>query len=428
MMTMTVRHLKTLLIVAGALVLGGAIFAACGGGSDPVENAGTVNDAGTTSSTEATTSDTLTSDTATSGTAISFANDVQPVLEENCVSCHSGTGPGTTHLVMESAGDVATIADFMAFRVEAGEMPPAPLSGLQEIAYQFDLEMTPEDRQTIIDWAAGGGELDVAEDTSLTATSQTFPPIDADLVLAADGPYPGSDRLDDYRCRIIDPEFTDTSWVTSIETRIDESRVLHHSIISILPADLRADADALDGADGAPGWNCQTVSQVGGEFLSSVAGWAPGTGPITLPEGTGIQMDAGDTFVVQWHYHYDSEPLPDNSGLAIEIADDAEVAAAGGALTPARYSNLVGPAEIPCASFESGPLCDRDAAVERIAEEFGFQSTLLPEVINRRCGVTPEDFAHFTDGVASSSCDLPAPVGQVISMTPHMTNSEARTG
>ena len=419
-MMMTVRHLKTLLTVVGALVLGGAIFAACGGGSDPVENAGTVNDAGTTSSTEATTSDTLTSDTATSGTAISFANDVQPVLEENCVSCHSGTGPGTTHLVMESAGDVTTIADFMAFRVEAGEMPPAPLSGLQEIAYQFDLEMTPEDRQTIIDWAAGGGELDVAEDTSLTATSQTFPPIDADLVLAADGPYPGSDKLDDYRCRIIDPEFTDTSWVTSIETRIDESRVLHHSIISILPADLRADADALDGADGAPGWNCQTVSQVGGEFLSSVAGWAPGTGPITLPEGTGIQMDAGDTFVVQWHYHYDSEPLPDNSGLAIEIADDAEVAAAGGALAPARYSNLVGPAEIPCASFESGPLCDRDAAVERIAEEFGFQSTLLPEVINRRCGVTPEDFAHFTDGVASSSCDLPAPVGQVISMTPHM--------
>ena len=65
-------------------------------------------------------------------------------------------------------------------------------------------------------------------------------------------------------------------------------------------------------------------------------------------------------------------------------------------------------------------MCDRDAAVERIAEEFGFQSTLLPEVINRRCGVTPEDFAHFTDGVASSSCDLPAPVGQVISMTPHM--------
>ena len=137
---MTVRHLKTLLTVVGALLLAGAIFAACGGGSDPVENA--VSDTGTTSTTPANTSDLTTSDTTNSGTAISFANDVQPVLEENCVSCHSGTGPGTTHLVMESAGDVATIADFMAFRVEAGEMPPAPLSGLQEIAYQFDLEMT----------------------------------------------------------------------------------------------------------------------------------------------------------------------------------------------------------------------------------------------------------------------------------------------
>ena len=406
-----------MLTVIGALLVAGAIFAACSGGSEPAEldNAATAASSSTTSE-PATESSTDGGD----GTQISFAADVQPVLEENCVSCHSGTGPGTTHLVMESAGDVATIADFMAFRVEAGEMPPAPLSGLQEIAYQFDLEMTPEDRQTIIDWAADGAELDVAEDTSLTATSQTFPPIDADLVLAADGPYPGSDKLDDYRCRIIDPEFTDTSWVTSIETRIDETRVLHHSIISILPADLRSEADELDGADGAPGWNCQTVSSVGGEFLSSVAGWAPGTGPVTLPEGTGIQMEAGDTFVVQWHYHYDDEPLPDNSGLAIEIADDAEVAAAGGSLSPARYSNLVGPAEIPCASFESGPLCDRDAALERIIDEFGFESTLLPTFINRQCGVTPEDFAHFTDGVASSSCDLPAPVGQVIQMTPHM--------
>jgi len=80
--------------------------------------------------------------------------------------------------------------------------------------------------------------------------------------------------------------------------------------------------------------------------------------------------------------------------------------------------------EIPCASYESGPLCDRDAAMARVAQEFGFESTFIPRFVNELCGVSPEDFADMTDGVASSSCDIPvrrAGVdGQVVSIWPHM--------
>ena len=100
MTTMTTRALRNVLTVVGALLLAGAIFAACGGGSEPADDAAAGNDAaGPTEAVTDTSTDT-TADTSTSGTAISFANDVQPVLEENCVSCHSGTGPGTTHLVI----------------------------------------------------------------------------------------------------------------------------------------------------------------------------------------------------------------------------------------------------------------------------------------------------------------------------------------
>jgi len=409
------RAPRPLLTAIGALLFAGAIFAACGGDAEPAASAASTDPAPAT-----TPVDSAESETSTVGTAISFADDVQPILEANCVSCHIGTGPGTTHLVMETADDVASIADFVAFRVDEGQMPPWPQTGLQEVAYQFDLSMSPEDRQTIVDWAADGAELDVAPETSLAASAQTFPPIDADLVLTAEEPYPGSDKLDDYRCRIIDPEFDDTNWVTSIETRPDETRVLHHSLIFKLPAHLVDEAASLDGSDGAPGWNCQTVPRLSDGLLENVAGWAPGTGPVTLPDGSGLRMDAGDAFVVQWHYHFDNGPLPDNSGIAVEIADGDELDDAGGSLNPVRIRNVVGPVEIPCASFESGPLCDRNAALERVIEEFGAESTLLPTFINAQCGVTPEDFAHFTEGTASSSCDVAAPRGQVISLWPHM--------
>ena len=406
------------LSVSGGLALAGLIFVACG--SDPSDSA-TAPNAFSSAAGETNADSTVDSSAdAAPATGISFANDVQPVLEQNCVSCHTDTGPGTTHLEMDTVGDVASIADFISFRVEEEQMPPWPQSGLAEIAFQYDLSMSAEDRQTIIDWAAAGAPLDVDEAAPLQSTFQAYPPIDADLVVYADGAYPGSDATDDYRCRIIDPEFTDTSWIRSLETRPDETRVLHHSLIYRLPVGLLGEVEDLDGADGRPGWNCQTVSTAAGGFLDQIGGWAPGTGPVAVPEGSGVRMDAGDVFVVQWHYHYDGEPLPDNSGIAVELVSDEEVAAAGGTLDEVRHPQLLAPVEIPCASHESGPLCDRDAALARLGEEFGVESALLPIFINQRCGVTPDDFAHFTEGIAQSSCDVSAPTGQVISMLPHM--------
>ncbi|MFT7476602.1 MAG: hypothetical protein ACI81L_003559 [Verrucomicrobiales bacterium] len=358
--------------------------------------------------------------TTTAGVEISFANDVQPVLEENCVSCHSGTGPGTTHLEMATAANVASIAEFMAFRVENQQMPPWPLSGLQDVAYKYDLSMTDLDRQTIIDWSENGAPLDVDGATPLEATNQGFPPIDADVVLTPDVPYPGSDTVDDYRCRTVDPLLEDDAWVTSMEIRPDETRVLHHGLIFHASQSDRVRADELDGADGQPGWQCQTIPRLASGLLEQVAGWAPGTGPITMPEGSGLEVDAGDFFVIQWHYHYDGEALPDNSGIAVEYASGEELAAAGGALDRVYNTILLGPVEIPCASHESGPLCERSAAVDRVRDEFGFESSFIPEVINRQCGVRPDDFAHFTDGVASSSCDIDAPTGDVVTIWPHM--------
>ena len=408
---------RSLVTVGATMVAAAILFAACSGEEtqDAAAPAGTA-----AAQTDPASSDAVSADEASVSTGVSFASDVQPILEQNCVSCHTDNGPGTTHLVMDTVDDVHSIADFVAFRVEEEQMPPWPQSGLQEIAYQFDLSMSDEDRQTIIDWAAEGAPLDVDPQTPLASQTQTFPPIDPDLVLTADQPYPGSDKLDDYRCRIIDPELEETEWVTSIDTRPDETRVLHHSLIFKLPADLRSEADAFDGNDGAPGWNCQTVPRLSDGLLEQVAGWAPGTGPVTLPEGSGIRFDAGDAFVVQWHYHFDSGPLPDNSGIGVEFASDEEVAAAGGELDEVRFPTLLAPVEIPCATFESGPLCDRDAALQRVQQEFGAESSLIPTLVNQFCGVSPEDFAHFTDGVASSSCDLPAPDGDVVSIWPHM--------
>ena len=142
----------------GSAALGALLFAACSSTVDDTSTAEPSNGGVEQSAPGDGADETTTSEASAGlGAQVSFANDIQPILEQNCVSCHSGTGPGTTHLVMDTVEEIANIAEFAAFRVEQGEMPPWPLSGLQEVSFQYDLSMSDEDRQTIIDWAAEGG-------------------------------------------------------------------------------------------------------------------------------------------------------------------------------------------------------------------------------------------------------------------------------
>ena len=116
---------RSVVSFVGAVLLGAMIFAACGSNtedaaSEPVADIAAADDSASAgSSTETTEAE---------AQQISFANDVQPIIEQNCVSCHSDTGPGTTHLIMETVDDVASIADFISLRVSEGQMPPWPLS------------------------------------------------------------------------------------------------------------------------------------------------------------------------------------------------------------------------------------------------------------------------------------------------------------
>ena len=67
-------------------------------------------------------------------------------------------------------------------------------------------------------------------------------------------------------------------------------------------------------------------------------------------------------------------------------------------------STYLGPAEIPCTNDESGPLCDRDAAVADAVEKYGTAGFFANGIL-AICGQSPEDFADMTDGIASSTCD-----------------------
>jgi hypothetical protein len=104
----------------------------------------------------------------------------------------------------------------------------------------------------------------------------------------------------------------------------------------------------------------------------------------------------------------------------VDLASDEVIAAAGGRLDPIDLTLYLGPAEIPCATGETGPLCDRAAAQAQLIDTWGPMMGRIADFLMLQCGATVDDFASMTNGIASSTCDLPATPGEIVSVWGHL--------
>lgn len=355
---------------------------------------------------------------ATGGT---FSHDVLPILEASCASCHVAGQSGYSTWALDTARDAAEVAPDLALITAGRYMPPWPASTDVGVAHRNVWALDAAEVDAIAAWGDAGGPLDVDPDTPITSTADPVAEIRRDLMLTATEPYVGTlDQRDDYRCFTLDPGFTEGEWITGLAFEVDTAEVVHHSVIYKGEAALRAAADEADGADGKVGWPCYGRTELpgSGELSSQLMAWAPGQAPTVYPEGSGVAMAPGDFIIMQIHHHYDHVTPRDQSAMVVTVATPAEI---GDGLDPVVSSLYLAPAEIPCTTEQSGPMCDRDNVMERIRADFGWFADGIPDFLHDQCGTAVEDFAHMTDGHASSSCDVGVSnPGEIVSVWGHM--------
>ncbi len=352
-----------------------------------------------------------------------FAATVQPILESRCVTCHDEGGPGFDTVELATARDAAEIAEDLALVTETRYMPPWPASDLGP-EFEHDFSMSNDEIAAIAEWAEAGGGLDVDPATELEAEEEPFEPIERDQVVPSRGSYVGDlDVKDDYRCQvheIEDPE-GDGTWISGIAFEPDQEQIVHHSIIYRVPAEGMAEADELDGADGRAGWTCFGRSNMRTPGVTSIGGWAPGQQPRVYPEGVGLYLEPGDFIVNQIHYHFDHENPPDRSTLVFDTLSSEELAARDEPMTSITGSTYLTPAEGPCTPEEDGPLCDREAVLDEIADKYGFEARFIPDALIRACGGTLDDYDDLDGTRFGTSCDMRArDFGTLHSVLGHM--------
>jgi len=330
----------------------------------------------------------------------SYHEHVRPIIEVNCVACHSD-GQIAGYAPFTVAEDVVWAAQDIKFHVVYGIMPPW-MPSRANLPLKNDRSLSDQEIAIIAAWADNGASLGDPHDYKPAATDG-FELVEAraDLVLQLDEPYePDPDVLDDYRCFAFPLEIDAPQFITGYAFMPDVAEMAHHSIFYLFDEEAKRAIQSRNYADGRPGWPCYWGPglSIKGE---GIGGWAPGVSPVLFPGGTGFLIKPGQQIVLQMHYNLWVTNQPDRSRIVLQL-ESAENELAELIDVP-----LAAPVEIPCPAGVEGPQCEREQALDRVAELYGDAAHRIPDRLLRRCGQSQEDYVENSGENAKGHCDYP---------------------
>ena len=195
---------------------------------------------------------------------------------------------------------------------------------------------------------------------------------------------------DDYRCFLLDPGLDEDVYLTGTNVLPGNPSVVHHVILFRVPPDKVREAERLDDSTPGEGWTCFGGSGISGEFnnlddASWLGAWAPGGKESVTRNGYGVELAPGSRIVMQVHYNLLAGASPDTSSTQIRwMPRSAD-------LTPIHTYLMPAPVELPCRpGHDSGPLCDRDAAVADVKARFGFGPGSTADLLHLLCQTPTE--------------------------------------
>ncbi len=269
-----------------------------------------------------------------------YYQDIRPIIDNNCVGCHSENGVSFTFEESESA---YAFHAAMNSAVQDRRMPPwLAKDGYQ--GYKDNPSLSESQIALFKQWADSGypkGPLSSKRYTS-PDTEQDFK-TDLTLEVSKFAYLPKQDQKDDYHCFVIDwPEQQDR-YITGFMAEPGNLKVAHHVVLYIVqPGSTDMIKEFNEGGKGYPcltgiisdrlgdretktkfdGAHPDGVNQIY-QQSSWLAHWAPGMKGYSFPNGTGVPIKKGSLVVAQFHYFSSFAPgeSDQDSKVSLSLSD-----------------------------------------------------------------------------------------------------------
>jgi len=259
---------------------------------------------------------------------VTYHRDVLPILQTHCQKCHrpGEVGPFALMTYQQAVNWAGDIKEYTQER----KMPPwKPVEGLP---FHNERRLSDQELTTLAQWADNGTPEGDPRDAP--------PPrrfVDGwylgkpDLVLTVPAEMTiGAGGKDLFRVFVLPTGLTEDKYVTAVEVRPGNNRVVHHSLnfydrsgkARELEKQERERVKKPDEQDSGPGYSVAmglgfrpNLTDIGG-----LGGWAPGQLGRSLPQGTGYLLPAGADVVLQLHYHRNGRVEKDRTSIGLYFA------------------------------------------------------------------------------------------------------------
>ncbi len=248
---------------------------------------------------------------------VAYYGTVQPILNENCVSCHrlGGIAP----FALETFAQAQPVAGAIKYATANRTMPPwgADNSGACN-TYKDARWLSDAEIASLGAWAdAGAPEGDPSRSVAPPPPPVGLGTVDASADMGTEY-VPDASLADDLRCFVVDPGVASTSYLTAYEVVPGDKRIVHHVVLFSVDAAGETEAESLDAQ--APGLGYPCIGGIGVASARWLGGWAPGEAVTRYPDGTGIRLETGRKLVMQVHYNTASGVFPDRTRIDLELA------------------------------------------------------------------------------------------------------------
>ena len=233
--------------------------------------------------------------------APAYEQDIAPIIEENCASCHREGG--VAPFAMDSYSMIRGWSPMIREVVMTKRMPPGQIDP-HVGSFENDMLLTDSEQQTLLHWIEAGAPRDGTTDplAHLSWPESEWAFGKPDLII--DIPpqeIPATGVLDYYNV-MVDVDLEEDRWVRASQYIPGDHTVLHHTLHSIIPPGAARGGSLLGGDDpDRPG----------------IAPYIPGQAPRMEPPNTGGLLRAGTKIAMQMHYTTTGRAAIDESRIGV---------------------------------------------------------------------------------------------------------------